>query len=134
MSARRIGAAVVALASGLLPLAAGEESPHEQALKQMLRSLDKMTTTLEGMRDAETAQAARPELRKAADAWVAAREKADGLPPPEKAEKDRLVKEYKGKMDAALKKLFTEVGRVRSFPAGKEALQEIRAVLEAKAP
>ena len=43
--------------------------------------------------------------------------------------KDRLAKEYKGKMDDTLKKFFTEVGRVRGFPAGKEVLMEIKPVV-----
>src|SRR5262249_9472391 len=108
--------------------AAGEESPHEQSLMLMIRTLDKLTMTLTAVKDADTAKAARPELRKAAEAWTDAKTKAAKLPPPDKAEKDRLAKEYKGKMDAALKKFFTEVGRVRMIPAGKDVLDEIKVV------
>ena len=55
--------------------------------------------------------------------------KAGKLAPPDKAEKDRLAKEYRGKMDEALKKFLTEYGRVRGFPAGREVLMEIKAVV-----
>jgi len=120
---------LVALGAGLLPLTAGEESPHELAVKQVLKSLDKLTVALAAVKDADTAQAARPELRKAAKDWTDLKAKTALLPPPDKAEKDRLAKEYKGKMDEALKKFFTEVGRVRSFPAGKEVLMEIKTVI-----
>jgi len=122
-------AVLMTLGAVLLPLAAGEESPHELALKQVLKSLDKLTMTLGSIKDAETAEATRPELRKAVENWTDAKTKAGKLAPPEKVEKDRLAKEYKGKMDESIKKFFTEVGRVRSFPAGKEVLQEIKAVV-----
>jgi hypothetical protein len=129
MNARSGMAVLVALGCGLLPLMAGEESPHELAVKQMLKSLDKLTMTLASIKDADTAQATRPALKKAAENWVDVKTKAGKLPPPEKVEKDRLAKEYKGKMDEAIKKFFTEVGRVRNFPAGKAVLMEIKAVV-----
>jgi len=128
MNARSIGLAVVALGTGVLAFAQGEESAHETALKQMLRSIDQLTTTLAGVRDAETAQAARPGLRKAVEGWKDAKTKAAALPPPNQAEKDRLTKDYKGKMDEAVKKFFTEVGRVRLLPAGKDVLDEVKGV------
>src|ERR1700674_5527866 len=70
MNARSWMAVLVALGVALVPLAAGEESPHELAVKQVLKSLDKLTMALSGVKDAETAQAARPELRKAAKDWT----------------------------------------------------------------
>jgi hypothetical protein len=129
MHARSWMAVLVALGCGLLPLLAGEESPHESAVKEMLKSLDKLTITLASVKDAETAEAARPELKKAAENWVEVKTKAGKLAPPDKAEKDRLAKEYKGKMDEAIKKFFTEYGRVRGFPAGRAVLMEIKAVV-----
>src|SRR5260221_109377 len=78
---------------------------------------------------AKTEQAARPELRKAAKDWTDVKAKTALLPPPEKAEKDRLAKEYKGKMDDAIKKYYGEVGRVFSFQAGKEVLMELKPVV-----
>ncbi len=129
MHARSWMAVLVVVACGLQPALAGEESPHELAVKQMLKSLDKLTMTLASIKDAATADAARPDLKKAAENWVDVKTKAGKLAPPEKAEKDRLAKEYKGKMDEALKKFLTEVGRVRILPAGQEVLMEIKAVV-----
>src|SRR5437773_9919 len=130
MHARTIGAAFAALGVVLLPALAGEESPHEQALKGMLKSLDKMTLTLADVKDGDSAEAARPELKKLAAGWTAARAKADKLPPPEPAEKERLAKQYKGKMDEAIKKLLGEAGRINAIPAAKDVLKELRVVLE----
>ncbi len=130
MRVRSLAVGMAALALGFVVAAAGEESPHEAALKQMFRALDKLTTTLGTVQDADTAQAARPELRKGVEAWNAAKTKAAELPPPGKAEKDRLAKAYKGKMDEALKRFFTEYARVRAIPAGRKALEELRGTLE----
>lgn len=129
MNARSWMGVLVAFGAGLLPLTAGEESPHELAVKQVLKSLDKLTMALSAVKDAETAQAARPELRKAAKDWTELKSKTALLPPPDKAEKDRLAKEYKGKMDDAIKKYYVEVGRVFSFQAGKEVLVELKPVV-----
>ena len=44
-------------------------------------------------------------------------------------EKDRLEKEYKEKTEAAQRKLFAQVARVREVPGARPALEEIRGVL-----
>ena len=102
MHARSWMGVLVALGACLMPLTAGEESSHELAVKQVIKSLDKLTVALSAVKDAETAQAARPELRKAVKDWTDLKAKTALLPPPDKAEKDRLAKEYKGKMDDAI--------------------------------
>jgi hypothetical protein len=129
MMPRAIAAAFV-LTACLLPAWAGEDSPHEQTLKQMLGALGKMTTALAGVKDGDTAQAAKPELKKAIDNWTAAKAKGDKLPPPEAAEKERLAKVYKGKMDEALKKVFAEAIRLRSIPEAKDLLADLRTIVE----
>ncbi len=128
MNARAIGLALLALAASVFTATAGEESPYEQSLKQMIRTLDRLAMTLAGIKDADTAQAARPELKKAVDEWTVIKTKAGQLPPPDQAEKDRLAKAYRSKLEEAMKKFFTEVGRVRGLPAGKDVLQEIKPV------
>jgi hypothetical protein len=126
MSARGFGLALLVLSAAALGLAAGDETAHEQALKQTIGAIDKMTMTLSTIKDEETAQAAKPELQKAVKVWTMVKAKAAELPPPEQAEKDRLAKAYKPKLDTAVKKFFTEVARVRKFPAGNEVLKEIK--------
>lgn len=107
---------------------AGGASTHEDVVKQMLTSLEKMSTTLTSITGQESADAAKPELRKAAGEFGAARTKAEKLPPPSREQKDRLDKEYKGKIEAAKKKLDGEVVRVRNVPGGPDALKEISSV------
>jgi hypothetical protein len=128
MNARSIGMTLTLFAFGLLSAAAGEDTPYDQSLKQMLKTLERLTTALATVKDGATAEAARPELRKATMAWVEVKTKMAELPPPEPAEKTRLTKEYKGKIEAALTKFFIEVGRVRGLPAGKVVLDDIKAV------
>ncbi len=77
---------------------------------------------------------ARPDLKKAVEAWAKVKAKAAELPPPEQAEKDRLAKAYRPKLDATVKRFFTEVARVRKFPAGKDVLKEIKDIKGVVAP
>lgn len=121
-----IGLTLVSLAA----LIAGEGSPYERAIVQMIGSLDKMTAVLKTIEAEDSAQASRPELRKAADIWVETRIRAAKLQPPEREEKERLTKIFRPKIDEALKKMFVEVQRVSLIPGGKEALKEIAGVLK----
>lgn len=133
MKTRVVGTLITLALGAWLPLLAGEESPHEQVLKQMIASLGKMTQALQGVKDADSAAAARPELKKAADGFLALRAKADKLPPPEPAEKERLTKLYRPKMEEAHKKIAAEAGRLESVPGAKELLKDLRGVFEAPA-
>ena len=124
--ARAFGLSLLVLSALVVGLTAGEESAYEQSLKQTIGALDKMTMTLATIKDEDTAQTARPQLQKAVKAWMMVKAKAAELPPPDQTEKDRLAKVYKSKLDAAVKKFFTEVARVRKFPAGNDVLKEIK--------
>lgn len=105
------------------------DSPQAAVVKEMLGVMDKLTAALSGIKDAATAEAAKPDLRKLAKAWTAVRDKAEKAPPPSKEEKARLEKDFKSQMELAQRKLFGEVGRVRAIPGAGDALQEIRSVL-----
>jgi hypothetical protein len=109
---------------------ASQGSPYEQALQQVLDSFDKIGVKLKSIVDEDSAAAAKPELRKAADAFVEARTKAEKMQPPEKDEKVRLEKQFKAKFKAAMTKMFTEATRVEFIPGGKDALQEISSILK----
>ncbi|MCS7045659.1 MAG: hypothetical protein NZO58_04820 [Gemmataceae bacterium] len=109
----------------------GEEKKltHDAVVRNMLDAIESITRTLTTVTDQESAAAAKGELAKIAKEWLALRAAAEKLPPPPREEKDRLEKEYKGKIEAAQLKLAAEVARVRNVPGGLEALQEIRSVL-----
>ena len=106
-----------------------KESPQAAVVKEMLGVMDRLTMALSGIKDAATADAARPELRKLAKEWTMARAKAEKTPPPSKEEKARLEKDFKSQMELAQRKLFAEVGRVRGIAGAADALEEIRSVL-----
>jgi hypothetical protein len=114
------------------PLRAGEPSKYEEATKQLLGQLDTIAGVLLKIQDEESAKEATPALKKAAEAFLDARKKAEALPPPERDEKDRLAKLYQPKMEETLKKLYGQAARVQAIPGGREALTEIRAVFEKK--
>ncbi|MCI0682284.1 MAG: hypothetical protein L0Y71_09285 [Gemmataceae bacterium] len=120
----------IAVVFALVGLAAAGGAPtHDDVIKRMLATLDKITTKLASITNRESADAAKPELQKSAKDWLATRAQAEKLPPPSREQKEKLEKEFKGKLEAAQKKLAGEVIRVKNIPGGPEALQEIRSVL-----
>lgn len=131
MGARVVGVMTLTLALGA-KVEAGGAARFEQVLKDLGATMEKLTSTLAGIRDQDSAKSAQPELRKVAGHWQALMKKADDVAPPNKEEKERLEKEHRPKLEEARKKLFVEVQRVREVPGGREALKEISAVLERK--
>jgi hypothetical protein len=125
----RAGCVVLMIAAVGAALA-GEGSPHEKAIQQMIGNLDEIAKSLKTIIDEETADAAKPDLRKSAKAWVDTRARAAKMPPPEKDEKVRLERLYKPKIEESMRKMFIEVRRVENIPGGKEALKEIAIVLK----
>lgn len=111
-------------------LGAGNGSPHEKIMQEMLGSLDAIGVSLKSITDEDTAAAAKPALRKANDTFVDARTRAAKLPAPEKDEKIRLEKLYKPKFEESMKKMNVERTRVEFVPGGKDALKEIAGVLD----
>ncbi len=112
MTKTLVGVIVLLGACATLPgVKAGGKAAFDDVVKQMLETMDSLTTTLATVRDEESAKAARPELRKAAAKWQGIETKAKNVPPPNREEKDRLAKQYKTKLEEAQKKLFGEVAR-----------------------
>jgi hypothetical protein len=110
----------------------GAAATHEAVAKDMLDTLGQINTVLGNIKDEPTAEAARPDLKKAALRMLELRKRAKELKPPTKAEKDLLEKRYKEKFDDALKKLRIESVRVKTIPGGPEAVKEIAVVGEKK--
>jgi hypothetical protein len=110
----------------------GQTSPHETVAKDMLDTLGQITTVLVNIKDEPSADAARPDLKKAAVRMQDLRKRAKEMKQPTKEEKDALERRYKDKFDDALKKLRTESLRVKGIPGGAEALKEIAVVTEKK--
>jgi len=130
---RLLGVAILVV-SGLVVGSAtgGPPASFADVVKEMLSTMEKMTTSLAGIMDEETAKSARPELLKAATGWQEIRQKADKMKPPTRDEKAKLEKEYKEKLQLAQKKLFAEIARVKGVPGGREALKEVSAALGKK--
>ena len=128
MNTRIWSVAIFLIALGFA--AAGEGSPHEQVIQKTLGTLDSITAELTKIMDEDTALAAKPELRKVAKEWAETQAKAKKMQPPEKAEKLRLEKLYKPKIDESMKKLRGQTTRVEVIPGGKDALKEISSILK----
>jgi hypothetical protein len=127
-----IACGTVLLTLALLRAGGGGPSSQEAVLKDMLATLEKANKVLTGIVDESSAEAARPELKKAALRLRDLRKKAREMKQPGKAEKDRLEKLYRDKMDDTLKKLRTESLRVKGIPGGAEAVKELAVETEKK--
>jgi hypothetical protein len=97
----------------------------------VLKSSQEMTKTLVLITDEASAQTQRPELKKAAEQFVALRDKAAALPQPDQSERLRIAELYQKKLSQAVELWRSEMRRVRAIPGGSEALQEL-AILEPK--
>jgi septal ring factor EnvC (AmiA/AmiB activator) len=107
------------------------DGTYEGLVKEILATVDQLTKTLKTVKDRDSAEAARPELRKAAKRMLDLRKKADEWKQPNKDQKDRLEKEYAPKLEAAVKELREVAAIVKSIPGGEEAVEEL-AVLKDK--
>jgi type VI protein secretion system component VasK len=112
-------------------LGAAQQPHYEGLVKDMLATVDEITTILMGVTDEEKAKEAAPSLKKQAEKMVELRKKADAWKQPDKAEKDRLAKEYAPKFEEAVKKLRDQTLRVGSVTGGEAALKEL-AILHPK--
>ncbi|MCI0381261.1 MAG: hypothetical protein L0215_27060 [Gemmataceae bacterium] len=122
----------LSLSALLLSQARAGDNKIEDIVKDMLKTMDTITSTLATIKDQETAKSAKTDLRKAADRWNVLKKKAGDIAPPDKGEKDRLAKQYRMKLEEAQKKLFAEVLRVQGVAGGRDALLEIKNVLAKK--
>jgi len=103
-----------------------EKVTFDSVMKEMLSTLDKMTTALESAKDDATAKTAKPKLVTISGQMQDLQEKAKklGNPPPD--EEKKLEEKYKGEMDGVTKRLVAEVTRLKGQPYGKELLDAIQ--------
>ena len=123
------GCVCLALTGAVLRAQDGAPASLKEVIEEVLVTFEQLTAALKTVQDEKSAEAARPDLRKAAKRFVDLRTKTESMKPPAKEEKERLEKEYKPKLFEAQKKLFGEIGRVKSVPGCQGALQEIQAVV-----
>jgi hypothetical protein len=122
---------VLLVAVGFVGAPAGDGS-YENIVKDMLGTLEQITKVLGTIDNQGSADAARPELKKAATKMLDLRKQADEAKQPNKEEKDRLAKEYGPKMAEAVKKLQMQSARVQGIAGGPAALEELAVLKEVK--
>jgi hypothetical protein len=127
------GLAVLALSVWLLvETRAGEPMPYERIVKEMLGTLEHISEELSKITNQDTAEAATPKLKSAAEKLLQLRKQAAELKQPDKAEKDRLAREYAGKFELVVKELTKQESRVKGIPGGAEAVKELAILSEKK--
>jgi cell shape-determining protein MreC len=103
---------------------AGDKS-YEGFIKEMLSTVEQITKTLQNIKDRESAEAARPELKKAAQRMLELRKKAEDSSQPNKDEKERLAEKYAKKLEAAVKQLRDQTLITKTIPGGEDAVAEL---------
>lgn len=127
-----LGVATLLWGQGASEKGASEVKPSD-IVKETLEIMEKIAGQLAAIKDEETAKSGRDELKKSVAKWLDMRKRAEKLKPPaSKEEKDRLEKEFRGKLINADKKLRVEIERVARVPGGRDALKEIVALMKKK--
>jgi cob(I)alamin adenosyltransferase len=118
-------AVVVCLSCFLVAGQQTGDSPHESIIKDMLGTVEHLTKTLQTIKDRDSAEAARPELKKGAQKMLELRKKAEDWTQPSKDEKDRLAEKYAKKLEVAVKQLREQTLLAKTIPGGEEAVAEL---------
>jgi hypothetical protein len=104
----------------------GKESPYETMLKEFIASIDSLTGVLGAVKDEPSATAAVPDVKKIAARLSELRDKAKAMRQLDKAERERIRKLYREKLETAVKKEMAEAARVKSIPGGSDLVQLIK--------
>lgn len=119
------------LTGGALLLAQEQaQTPYEQVVLDVLKSLKQATKTLATIQDQTTAEAARPALKTAAERFVKARSRAAKMKQPDLKERERLANRYKEVVKAAKRDFDSEYRRARGIPGAAKVLEELKPMRE----
>jgi len=119
------GVVVLSLAGFLAQDQPPRDESYEGLVKDMLGTVETITKILKTIRDRDTADAARPDLKKAAEIMLGLRKKAEDFQQPSKEEKDRLEKLYAPKLKVAVEQLRETTVIVKGVPGGEAAVAEL---------
>lgn len=103
-------------------------SPYENVLKELVAALDGVTKVLTTVKTESDARAAVPEFKKAVSRLQDVQKQVEALPQPEKAEKDRIARLYRSKLQDSIFKLNSEKARVQAIPGGRELIALLKPV------
>jgi 3-oxoacyl-ACP reductase-like protein len=123
-----LGGALLLLSASSLAAQTSGESAYETVLKELVGALDAVTKVFAGVTNEAGARAAVPEVKKAVTQIKEVQKKVEALPQPEKAEKDRVSRLYRSKLQDSINKLSSEVARVKAIPGGSELAALLRPV------
>lgn len=111
----------------LLPLAfaaCGGSSPHERQAKKIDSLAGDLVEVLEGIQDADSAQAAKGKLQKIAERLAKAIKEGNGLGEPSAEAQKAIEKKYIGP-DSNTSRIGKEMQRVALIPGAAAALEEV---------
>lgn len=104
---------------------AAELKEYDAAIGELIDALKEGAKILKDIRDQDSAEAAKPQLKKLGDRFRDLAKKFKQLGPPTKDQDEELKKNHRKEIQAAQTEFRKQRDRVEKVPGGKEALKEL---------
>jgi hypothetical protein len=109
----------------LLTSGCGRGTPtHESLTQDMIGMMNEQADVLAAVKDEASANAAKPKLEALAEKAKAMKQAADKLGEPVKEVEEQLRKKFEPEMQKVAQRVMSEMMRIMSQPALKQALQD----------
>jgi hypothetical protein len=97
----------------------------ESVTEEMIKGMNDAADLLTGIKDKQSADAAKPKLKTLGKKLADLKKRAEKLGKPTKEVEDKLKAKYEEKIKQAADRLLQETFRVANVEGGKEALKEL---------
>ncbi len=109
---------------------ARSQDTFEKVVDEMIPAFTKFGDTLATVKDKKSFEDAKPTIKQVAKTMLDLRERAEKLGEPKGEKKEELEKKYKAKLEAAAKKMSTEMVRIATqVEGGQEIVKELGEML-----
>lgn len=116
---------IAALMLSLMPLSGcGSSDPHEQAIVEMIDTMEEMSGILATVTDEASAEAAKPKLEAVSKRMQASKDNMEKIGKPDKAKEEALKEKYEERMKEVMGKMMKESMRVMMNPEFNKVLAD----------
>jgi len=105
---------------------AADTKEYDAIFKEVVGSMSQLADVLASIKDKDSADKAKPEIKKIAVKMKELKAKGDKLGKPSKDQEKELMEKYRKDLEAATKKMTTEAFRLASTDYGKDALKDLQ--------
>jgi hypothetical protein len=106
------------------------EDTHETLAEESYKAFNGLADVLAGIKDKDTAEKAKPELKKTGEKIADLKARFEKIGMPTDSKKVELEKKFSPKMKEAMKKVEKEMGRIATMvDGGLDILKDLTAIL-----